>query len=95
MKPSGDGGRGLEFAGPIDRVVRYEAFRALERLTTGLGLTALLDRRSASCVIAMAGKYRRLLERIVGDPGLPLRGRLELRGWEKGLVVAESLAGRR
>ena len=53
----------------------------------------LLDRRSASCVLAMAGKYRRLLERIAAEPTLVLRGRLSLRPWEKGLVLARSLAG--
>jgi hypothetical protein len=41
----------------------------------------------------MAGKYRRLLERIASDPGIVLHGRLSLRPWEKGLVLARSLVG--
>ena len=36
--------------------------------TAGMQLTPLLDRRSAACVLAMAGIYRRLLERIEADP---------------------------
>ena len=53
----------------------------------------LLDRRSASCVLAMTGKYGRLLHRIAADPLVVMRGRLSLRGWEKGLVLARSLVG--
>jgi phytoene synthase len=41
----------------------------------------------------MAGKYRRLLERIAAEPSLVWQGRLSLRPWEKGLVLARSLAG--
>jgi 15-cis-phytoene synthase len=81
------------FEGPIELVIAFEAERGLGRLRTGLDLVPLLDRRSASCVLAMAGKYRRLLERIAADPALVLRGRLSLRSWEKGLVLARSLAG--
>ena len=74
-------------------MIAFEAQRGLGWLDRGLALVPLLDRRSASCVLAMAGKYRRLLERIAGDPSLALRGRLSLRPWEKGLVLARSLAG--
>jgi 15-cis-phytoene synthase len=81
------------FDGPIELVIAFEAERGLERLREGLALVPLLDRRSASCVLAMAGKYRRLLERIAADPALSFRGRLTLRPWEKGLVLARSLAG--
>jgi hypothetical protein len=41
----------------------------------------------------MAGKYRVLLDRIAEEPSLVLKGRLSLRRWEKGLVLARSLAG--
>jgi 15-cis-phytoene synthase len=81
------------FQGPIELVIAFEAERGLGRLRTGLDLVPLLDRRSASCVLAMAGKYRRLLERIAANPALVLQGRLSLRRWEKGLVLARSLAG--
>jgi len=83
----------IEFAGPVELVIAFEAERGLERLRLGLGLVPLLDRRSASCVLAMAGKYQRLLERIAADPTLAFGTRLSLRPWEKGLVLARSLAG--
>jgi 15-cis-phytoene synthase len=81
------------FEGPIELVIAFEAERGLGRLRAGLELVPLIDRRSGSCVLAMAGKYRRLLERIAAEPSLVLRGRLSLRSWEKGLVIARSLAG--
>jgi len=84
---------GARFEGPIELVIAFEAERGLGRLRAGLGLVPLIDRRSGSCVLAMAGKYRRLLERIAGEPSLVLQGRLTLRPWEKGLVLARSLAG--
>ena len=83
-----DGG----FNGPLELVIAFEAERGLGWLRQGLELVPLIDRRSASCVLAMAGKYRRLLERIASEPTLVLQGRLSLRPWEKGLVLARSLA---
>jgi phytoene synthase len=79
--------------GPVELVVAFEAQRGLEWLERGLGLIPLLDRRSTAAVLAMAGKYRVLLERIAAEPWLPLSGRLSLRPWEKGLVLARSLTG--
>jgi phytoene synthase len=81
------------FAGPVELLIAFEAQRGLEWLRRGLALVPLLDRRSASCVLAMAGKYGRLLDRIASDPASALRGRLSLRSWEKGFVLARSLAG--
>ncbi len=81
------------FEGPLELVLGFEAARGLAWLRRGLELVPLLDRRSASCVLAMAGKYERLLERIEREPERALRGRLSLRTWEKGLVLARSLAG--
>ena len=78
--------------GPAELLVAFEAQRALNRLARGLTLVPLLDRRSAACVLAMAGAYRRLLERIATHPELVLHGRPALRRWEKGLVLAQSLA---
>jgi phytoene synthase len=82
-----------ELDGPVDLLIAFEAQRGLEWLERGLALVTLLDRRSASAVLAMAGKYRVLLERIASEPSLVLQGRLSLRSWEKGLVLARSLAG--
>lgn len=81
------------FEGPAELVVAFEAQRALERLRRGLGLVPLLDRRSATSVLAMTGAYRRLLERIAADPAATLRARPALRRWEKGVVLARSLLG--
>jgi phytoene synthase len=78
--------------GPADLLVAFEAQRGLDRLERGLELVPLLDRRSASCVLAMAGAYRRLLERMAAEPAATLRSRPSLRAWEKGLVLARSLA---
>jgi len=77
----------------IELVVAFEAQRGLEWLHRGLELVTLLDRRSTAAVLAMAGKYRILLERIAAEPSLVENGRLSLRPWEKGLVLARSLAG--
>jgi phytoene synthase len=78
--------------GPTDLLVAFEAQRALGWLERGLMLVPLLDRRSAACVLAMAGTYRRLLERIALQPEIVLGGRPSLRRWEKGWVLAQSLA---
>ncbi len=79
--------------GPLELVLAFEAQRALERIDRSIGLVRLLDRRSAACVIAMAGSYRRLLQRMAARPQLPMRGRVSLRAWEKGLVLARSMIG--
>ena len=78
--------------GPAELLIAFEAQRALGRLELGLALVPLLDRRSAACVLAMAGSYRRLLQRIAAHPKLVLGGRPSLRRWEKGWVLAQSLA---
>ncbi|HEX3763772.1 MAG TPA: squalene/phytoene synthase family protein [Kofleriaceae bacterium] len=79
-------------AGAID-LIRFEADRAAEWFERGLRLTESLDRRSASCLQAMTGIYRTVLERIVADPAQVLSHRVSLSGWEKSLVAARSLAG--
>jgi phytoene synthase len=81
------------FGDDLPLTIAFEAQRGLEWLERGLALVPLLDRRSTAAVLAMAGKYRVLLERIAADPGIVFNGRLVLRPWEKGLVLARSLAG--
>jgi phytoene synthase len=91
-------GCAADLTGPRDAVaalVRFEADRARAWFTDGLTLLPMLDRRSRACVAAMAGIYRRLLERIARRPEQVLDGRLSLPGWEKGWVAARSLAGAR
>jgi phytoene synthase len=85
--------RGGRIEGDAELLVAFEAQRGLGWLERGLGLIPLLDRRSASCVRAMTGKYGRLLNRIAADPLVVTRGRLALRPWEKGLVLARSVIG--
>jgi len=76
------------------RLVEFEAERARDWYATGWKLLALLDRRSAACTGAMAGIYRRLLERIAADPAGVLRDRMSLSGREKATVAVKALTGR-
>jgi len=74
-------------------LVDFEAARAREWYASGLRLLATIDRRSAACTGAMAGIYRRLLERIAANPAGVLQARMSLPAGEKALVAAQSLAG--
>jgi 15-cis-phytoene synthase len=74
------------------RLIRFEAARDREWFDRGLQLLELLDQRSASCVLAMTGIYRRILERIDEHPDEVLRRRVALPAWEKAWVAARSLA---
>ena len=49
------------------------------------------DRRSAACVLAMAGIYHKLLDRIEAHPERALRERMSLPPWEKAWVAAHSM----
>ena len=73
-------------------LIRYEAARDREWFDRGLRLVPLLDARSAACVTAMTGIYRRILDRIEREPGAVLQGRVSLPPWEKAWVAAGSLA---
>jgi phytoene synthase len=75
-------------------LVEFEASRAREWYGSGLRLLATIDRRSAACTGAMAGIYRRLLERIAAEPAAVLRGRMSLSGREKATVAVKALSGR-
>jgi 15-cis-phytoene synthase len=74
-------------------LIRFEARRAEEWFDRGLGLVDVLDSRSASCVLAMTGIYRRILERIARRPDDILQKRISLPVWEKAWLAARSLAG--
>jgi 15-cis-phytoene synthase len=76
------------------RLVEFEVERARDWYATGLRLLPMLDRRSAACTGAMAGIYRRLLDRIAAEPAAVLRGRVSLSAGEKAMVAAKALAGR-
>jgi phytoene synthase len=77
----------------FERLVAFEAARAREWFARGLRLLELIDRRSGSCVCAMAGIYQQILHRIERDPGSVLEGRISLPVWEKMWIAARSLAG--
>ena len=74
-------------------LVRFECVRAGVWFERGLRLLPLLDARSASCVRAMTGIYRRILARLQREPEAALRVRVSLPPWEKAWVAARSLAG--
>jgi phytoene synthase len=76
------------------RLIEFEADRARDWYAAGLRLLPMLDRRSAACTGAMAGIYRRLLDRIAAQPAAVLRGRMSLSGGEKAMVAVKALAGR-
>ncbi|MDT9686113.1 presqualene diphosphate synthase HpnD [Streptomyces sp. TRM76323] len=80
---------GADFTG----LVHHEVRRARALFAEGYRLLPMLDRRSGACVAAMAGIYRRLLDRIERDPGAVLRGRVALPGREKAYVAVRGLSG--
>ncbi|MEU5142722.1 presqualene diphosphate synthase HpnD [Streptomyces sp. NPDC021139] len=80
---------GSDFAG----LVHFEVRRARALFAEGYRLLPVLDRRSGACVAAMAGIYRRLLDRIERDPEAVLRGRVSLPGREKAYVAVRGLSG--
>ena len=89
---NGSGGvpAGADAAG-LSALVRFEAERAQQWFERGIALVELLDRRSAACVLAMAGIYHRLLERIEASPERALGARMSLPVWEKAWVAASSM----
>jgi phytoene synthase len=75
------------------RLVAFEVQRARDWFERGLGLLDLLDARSAACVGAMTGIYRRILDRIDEAPEVVRDHGLSLAVWEKTWVALRSLAG--
>ncbi|WP_443077090.1 presqualene diphosphate synthase HpnD [Streptomyces sp. SP18CS02] len=80
---------GADFTG----LVHFEVRRARALFAEGYRLLPMLDRRSGACVAAMAGIYRRLLDRIEREPEAVLRGRVSLPGHEKAYVAVRGLSG--
>jgi phytoene synthase len=74
-------------------LIRFEASRNREWFTRGLALADLLDARSSSCLLAMTGIYRGILERIERQPAEVLQRRISVPAWEKAWLAARSLAG--
>ena len=90
--PDGNGAGGEEVE-RLHALVRFEADRAHAWFGRGMGLAPLLDRRSAACLHAMAGIYRRLLLRIQAHPERALAARMSLPVAEKAWVAARSMLG--
>jgi len=88
----GLGGEARDGSG-LHALVRFEADRAQEWFERGMTLAPLLDRRSAACVLAMSGIYRRLLDRIEAQPERALRERMSLPAREKAWVAIHSMLG--
>lgn len=93
-------GQDEPFADPAQQarfaqLAEFEADRARDWYATGLRLLPTLDRRSAACTGAMAGIYRRLLDRIARQPSAVLQRRVSLGAGQKALVAAQALAGMR
>jgi 15-cis-phytoene synthase len=77
-------------------LMRFEALRAHEWFGRGLALLPLLDRRSAACVSAMSGIYRRLLLRIEERPDQALATRASLPAhWKAWVALGSVLAPHR
>jgi phytoene synthase len=90
---AGANGQGGDEARRLYQLMRFEAERAREWFDRGLQLVPLLDRRSAASVLAMAGIYRRLLDRIEAHPERAAQRRISLPAYEKALVAARSMLG--
>jgi phytoene synthase len=84
----------LEAAPPdgFAQLMGFEVRRARGWFDRGLRLLPLIDGRSASCVSAMTGIYRRILDRIERSPQAVLDHGLSLAPWEKTWVALRSLA---
>jgi 15-cis-phytoene synthase len=89
------GGTNLETIPPdcAAALISFEAARAQDWFDRGLRLVEYLEPRSASCVLAMTGIYRSILERIAREPLQVMHRRVSLAPWEKTLVAARSLVG--
>jgi phytoene synthase len=91
--PLGAGPAGEGAGGAMSELVRFEAARARRWFARGIALTRLLDRRSAASVLAMAGIYSRLLDRIEADPERAVRKRMSLPAREKAWVALRGILG--
>jgi phytoene synthase len=87
------GGRFIDDEDALAALVCYEGARAAEWYADGLRLLGQLDHRSRACAAAMAGIYRRLLERIMARPWQVLESRVSLPAGEKLTVASRALAG--
>ncbi|HEY3759995.1 MAG TPA: squalene/phytoene synthase family protein [Solirubrobacteraceae bacterium] len=80
--------------GQLYALTRFQCLRARDWFHRGLPLLELLDRRSAACVLAMAGIYLHVLRRIEEHPDQAFARRMSLSAREKAWVAARALRGK-
>jgi phytoene synthase len=80
-----------EEVGQLFALMRYQALRAHDWFGRGMALVPLLDRRSAACVMAMTGIYRKLLWQIQDHPDRALAARMSLPTCAKATVAVKSM----
>jgi phytoene synthase len=80
--------------GQLYALMRFQCLRGRDWFHRGLELLPLLDRRSAACVLAMAGIYMRLLRQIEERPDRALARRCSLTLRQKSWVAARALLGK-
>jgi phytoene synthase len=93
-EPSVVAGFGGGDVGQLYALMRFQCLRARDWFHRGLELLELLDRRSAACVLAMAGIYLRVLRHVEEHPDRALAGRMSLTTREKAWVAARALLGK-
>ncbi|HXA53976.1 MAG TPA: squalene/phytoene synthase family protein [Solirubrobacteraceae bacterium] len=80
--------------GQLYALIRFHCLHARDFFHRGMELVGRLDRRSAACVLAMAGIYWRLLRRIEERPDRALARRTRLGKREKAWVAVRALLGK-
>jgi phytoene synthase len=80
--------------GQLYALMRFHCLRARDWFHRGLPLLELLDRRSAACVLAMAGIYLRVLRHVEERPDAALARGVSLTVGEKGWIASRALLGR-
>ncbi len=80
--------------GQLYALMRFQCLRSRDWFHRSMELVARLDRRSAACVLAMAGIYWRLLHHIEERPDRALSQRTRLKRREKVRVAARAVRGK-
>jgi 15-cis-phytoene synthase len=80
--------------GQLYALMRFYCLHSRDFFHRGMELIPLLDRRSAACVLAMAGIYWRLLGHIEERPDRALAARTRLGRREKAWVAGRALLGK-
>jgi phytoene synthase len=77
--------------GQLYALMRFQSLRARDWFHRGMALVTLLDRRSAACVLAMTGIYRKVLGHIEERPDVALARRISLPAHEKAWVASRAI----